>query len=234
MEPEKKELEEVEEELQIIEAELNSLLERQEELLEKKRCLKLQLESQGPGTVQRTATPPPLALQTRDWEREKFTWDSEVRSTLKATFKIGHFRPLQASCVNATLSGKDVILIMPTGGGKSLCYQLPAILSPGLTLVVSPLLSLMEDQLLAVKKVGIESRSLNASSSRADVSTVHSLLTQRDSTLKLLYVTPEKIAKSKRFMSKLEKAYDNGGLSRIVIDEVRFGLDGMGGGNWPV
>ena len=212
-----KELKDVEEELQIIQAEINSLLERQEELLEKKKYIKSQLESQGPGIMQQQGRP---SLQARDWENEEFSWDSDVQSALKTTFKIEHFRPLQASCVNATLSGKDVILIMPTGGGKSLCYQLPAILSSGLTLVISPLVSLMEDQLLAVKKVGIESYSLNASSSREDVNTVHSQLTQQNSSLKLLYVTPEKIAKSKRFMSKLEKAHSNGKLSRIVIDEV--------------
>ena len=109
---------------------------------------------------------------------------------------------------------------MPTGGGKSLCYQLPAVLSRGLTLIISPLVSLMEDQLLAVRNLGIESCALNASASREEVNHIHNRMTQKDGTLKLLYVTPEKLSKSKRFMSKLEKTYEDGQLSRIVIDEI--------------
>ena len=109
---------------------------------------------------------------------------------------------------------------MPTGGGKSLCYQLPAMISDGFSLVVSPLVSLMEDQLISVKSLGIESCMLNASSSKDEVNRVQSAMIDKQSGLKLLYVTPEKLAKSKRFMSKLEKSHEMGKLSRIVIDEV--------------
>lgn len=73
---------------------------------------------------------------------------------LRSVFSLHSFRPLQLSCINASMSGNDVILIMPTGGGKSLCYQLPAVLSQGFTLVITPLISLMEDQILAAKKYG--------------------------------------------------------------------------------
>ena len=109
---------------------------------------------------------------------------------------------------------------MPTGAGKSLCYQLPALVRPGVSLVISPLVSLMEDQVLAVKNLGIESAMLNASASREEVNRVHGLMTGVKTSLKLLYVTPEKLSKSKRFMSKLEKMYEMGRLSRIVIDEI--------------
>jgi ATP-dependent DNA helicase Q1 len=97
---------------------------------------------------------------------------------------------------------------MPTGGGKSLCFQLPAVISKGLTLVVSPLVSLMEDQLMALERLQIKSAMLSAGSSREKVNSVHADMLDKKSGLKLLYVTPEKIAKSKRFMAKLEKCYD--------------------------
>lgn len=158
--------------------------------------------------------------QSIDWEGGHFEWSEEVHLILKSQFKLDSFRSLQSSTINATLSNEDVILIMPTGGGKSLCYQLPALIRPGVSLVISPLVSLMEDQLLAVKNLGIESAMLKASSSREEVNRVHASMTDAKSSLKLLYVTPEKLSKSKRFMAKLEKMYEMGRLSRIVIDEV--------------
>lgn len=211
-----KELEEVENELAVVQSELDVLLQKQEELLERKSLLKTQLESLEGSRIRLQNA----KLLSQDWENGDFPWSSQIFSILKSTFKIEKFRYLQASCINATLSNKDTILIMPTGAGKSLCYQLPAVLSKGFTLIVSPLVSLMEDQLLSVKNLGIESCALNASTSREDLNHAHNQMTQKDSMLKLLYVTPEKLSKSKRFMSKLEKAYENGMLSRIVIDEV--------------
>lgn len=103
--------------------------------------------------------------------------------------------------------GVDCILIMPTGGGKSLTFQLPALLSPGFTLVISPLISLMEDQLMSLQEYNIDACLLNAASSRDHVNTVHNRMITKGSGLEMLYVTPEKVAKSKRFMAKLEKAY---------------------------
>lgn len=212
-----KELEEVDTELDIVQAELDALLQHQEELLDRKNLLNLQLESLEGASTGSIGEP---SAESTNWEGGDFPWTTNALSILKTTFKMAALRPLQASCINATLSGKDVVLIMPTGGGKSLCYQLPATIMQGLTLVISPLVSLMEDQLLAVKKLGIESCTLNASSSREDINRTHAQMVRVDLTLKLLYVTPEKVAKSKRFMSKLEKTYENNRLSRIVIDEV--------------
>ena len=210
------ELNGIETELIIVQSELETLLQKQEQLLERKEELKSQIDSLENSRLQDKNA----ELRSIDWEEGEFPWTPNVFTTLKSTFKIDKFRPLQASCINATLSNKDTILIMPTGSGKSLCYQLPAVLSPGLTLVVSPLVSLMEDQLLAVKTLGIESSTLNASTSREDTNRIFTEMTKKDCTLKILYVTPEKISKSKRFMSKLEKTYEIGCLSRVVIDEV--------------
>ena len=209
------EITEVEEELAILHVDLECLLKRQEELRKKKSQLEGQRDS-----LRNAKTHPSDNFVFTDWEKGEFPWSTAMAITLKSTFKIDQFRSLQASCINATLSNKDTILIMPTGGGKSLCYQLPAVLSPGLTLVISPLISLMEDQLLAVRNWGIQSSILNASSSREETARIHTAMLERENSLKILYVTPEKISKSKRFMSKLEKCYEAGQLSRIVIDEV--------------
>ena len=119
-----------------------------------------------------------------------------MHQTLQDAFHIEKFRPKQLSAINASLKGHDVILIMPTGGGKSLCYQLPALISDGIncevilsltflfstisydffltgiTLVVTPLVSLMEDQLGALQRLGIEAAKLNASSSKEEVKQV--------------------------------------------------------------
>jgi ATP-dependent DNA helicase Q1 len=118
------------------------------------------------------------------------------------------------------MAENDVILIMPTGGGKSLCYQLPALLSQGFTLVVTPLISLMEDQLLAANKFGIIAHMLTGTSSKETTKTVHTTMVDKNTPMKLLYVSPEKLSKNKTIMNKLEKAHERGILSRIVIDEV--------------
>lgn len=89
-----------------------------------------------------------------------------------------------------------------------MCFQLPAVISKGVTLVVSPLISLIEDQLMALNELKIDSSFLNSNCSKDQVNAVHHAMVDKKSDLKLLYVTPEKIAKSKRFMAKLEKTYE--------------------------
>lgn len=206
------ELEDVEAQIVCVQHELDSLLQRQEQLLERKRMARRE-------QIGSDASKEEVCLQA-NWENGKFPWTESLKESLKSIFKLDSFRPLQLSSINATLSGNDCVLIMPTGGGKSLCYQLPACLSSGVTLVVSPLVSLMQDQLLAVKSLGIEASLLNASSTKDHVSRVHKSLSSDTSNLKVLYVTPEKISKSNRFISYLQKAFKLGKLSRIVIDEV--------------
>ena len=124
--------------------------------------------------------------------------------------------------MNAFLSGQDVMLVMPTGGGKSLTYQLPAVVTPkGFTLVVSPLVSLVEDQVMALRNLsGVQVAALNASTPRETTNAVHKQMTSPDCNLDLIYVTPEKLAKSKMFMNKLQKAYEIGTFTRIAIGKV--------------
>ncbi|KAG4135952.1 hypothetical protein ERO13_D08G248500v2 [Gossypium hirsutum] len=117
------------------------------------------------------------------------------------------------------MSGRDVLVIMAAGGGKSLCYQLPAILRQGIALVVSPLLSLIQDQVMGLVASGIPARMLTSTTSKEDEKFIYKALEKGEEDLKLLYVTPEKVSKSKRFMSKLEKCHHAGRLSLISIDE---------------
>lgn len=81
-----------------------------------------------------------------DWARDSFTWDSQATKALHDVFGLPSWRPLQREVINATMSGRDCLVLLPAGGGKSLLYQLPALLAGGLTLVISPLLSLITDQ----------------------------------------------------------------------------------------
>ncbi|KAL2901034.1 Mediator of RNA polymerase II transcription subunit 34 [Bienertia sinuspersici] len=121
--------------------------------------------------------------------------------------------------VNAVMSGRDVLVIMAAGGGKSLCYQLPAVLRDGICLVVSPLLSLIQDQVMGLAALGIPAYMLTSTTVKEDEKFIYKALEKNEGVLKILYVTPEKISKSKRFMSKLEKCHHAGRLSLIAIDE---------------
>src|SRR5476649_2140729 len=110
---------------------------------------------------------------------------------LKRTFGYASFRPLQREIIAATLAGQDVFALLPTGGGKSLCYQLPALARPGLTVVVSPLIALMKDQVDALQAAGVATTFLN-SSLEADESRKRLRGLHRGE-YKLLYAAPERL-----------------------------------------
>jgi ATP-dependent DNA helicase RecQ len=118
---------------------------------------------------------------------------STARALLHSIFGFNGFRPGQEEIVRAVLDGEDVLAVMPTGSGKSLCYQLPAIARPGLTLVVSPLIALMRDQVRALAAAGVAAGSLNSSNEPAENARVLGLL-RRDE-LRLLYLAPERLAR---------------------------------------
>ena len=157
-----------------------------------------------------------------NWASEtEFPWSSDMNTHLQKSFNLSQFRPCQVSAINAFLSGHDVIVIMPTGGGKSLCYQLAAITkNKGFTLVVSPLVSLMEDQVMSLRKLNINVGQLSAGSEKEEVNRIHDEMLKKGTSLRLLYVTPERLAKSKRFMAKLQKAYNIGNFTQLAVDEV--------------
>lgn len=161
------------------------------------------------------------ALSTHSFnDGESFPWTQEVRDKLTNVFCIKSFRGLQETVINCTLSQKDCIYIAATGSGKSLVFQLPALVSKGITLVVSPLLSLMEDQVTQLDRLGIPAMVINSTTPKADFKQATSAMVDPNAPLKLIYVTPEKLAKSKFFMSQVEKMYLAGRFSRLVIDEV--------------
>jgi ATP-dependent DNA helicase RecQ len=118
---------------------------------------------------------------------------STARDLLHSVFGFNAFRPGQEEIVQAVLDGEDVLAVMPTGSGKSLCYQLPALTRPGLTLVVSPLIALMRDQVRALGAAGVAAGSLNSSNDPAENARVLQLLRRRE--LRLLYVAPERLAR---------------------------------------
>jgi len=121
----------------------------------------------------------------------------DALSLLKNTFKLSNFRPGQEAIITALLHGRSALAVFPTGGGKSLCYQLPALMLDGLTLVVSPLIALMKDQVDALQALGIPAARVDSSLSKDEVQAIfHDLHNQ---TVKLLYVSPERL-KNERFV----------------------------------
>lgn len=136
----------------------------------------------------------------------------DVRKLLKQEFGFDSFRDGQEAVISRILAGQSVAAIFPTGAGKSLCYQLPAILLPGLTLVVSPLLSLMHDQLTFLRKTGIPAASLDSTLSREDYASV--LKSAVDGTLKVLMISVERF-RNERFRTHLSRM----NVSLLVVDE---------------
>src|SRR5712692_215728 len=116
---------------------------------------------------------------------------SSLLPLLKQSFGFDSFRPLQEEIIRDALSGRDVFALLPTGGGKSLCFQLPALAREGLTVVVSPLISLMKDQVDALTASGIAATFLNSTLKANETAT--RMLGLRDGGYRLLYVAPERV-----------------------------------------
>ena len=125
-----------------------------------------------------------------------------LETKLKTHFGYNEFRPFQREIVEASLSGRDVLAILPTGAGKSICYQLPALVLPGLTVVVSPLISLMQDQVVSLAKNDIAAAFLNSSLLSHEIA----FLLDNLADYKLLYVAPERFAMPD-FIQRLQKVF---------------------------
>jgi len=168
--------------------------------------------------------PPPIKSPGRSNFWSNHPWSQEVRTVLKDRFHLRGFRPNQLEAIDATLGGKDTFILMPTGGGKSLCYQLPSIVNSGrtrgVTIVVSPLLSLMQDQVVHLRRLNIKAFVLNGETEQNERSWLLGQLSNNGGQgIELLYITPEMINKNQALVRALEDLHRRNKLARLVIDE---------------
>ena len=150
---------------------------------------------------------------------KEFEWDEEVEICNEKTFGYKKFRPIQREIINASLSNRDIFVCMPTGGGKSLAYQIPALVSEGVTIIVMPLLSLIQDQTTYLNGCGLKVLFLN-NENMMNLDYDKSFHSENEEDrCKMIFLTPEKIAKSAKTMDLLNSLYNEGLLERCVVDE---------------
>ncbi len=138
--------------------------------------------------------------------------EMDLRGILKKHFGYDQFRPLQEEIIADALAGRDVFVLMPTGGGKSLCFQLPALIRDGLTIVVSPLISLMKDQVDALRASGIAATFLNSTLDRHEAAERFRGLNRGE--YRMLYVAPERL-----MLDRFLEGALNWNIAQIAIDE---------------
>ena len=137
---------------------------------------------------------------------------NRARQVLKEYYGYDSFREKQEEIITSILEGKDVITIMPTGGGKSICYQIPAIILEGITIVISPLISLMKDQVDNIKNIGIKSAYINSTLSDSEINSILNDVIKDE--VKILYVAPERL-ESTEFLNFITRVK----IAQIAIDE---------------
>lgn len=184
------------------------------------------------GGIDASKVPPPISrgLVQQSLLRKSLGYKDPV-TEMKRVFAHNKFRPGQGDCIGAALDDRDVFCLMPTGGGKSIVYQLPAMCCPGVTVVFSPLVSLIQDQVDLMRAIDVNAQMLASGKDSENSQTLHELqsypspsstweqdeMTYRP--IKLLYVTPERFAASERLRTVLRSLNSKGLLSRFVLDE---------------
>eukprot|EP00794_Sanderia_malayensis_P009865 gene9865-10875_t len=153
------------------------------------------------------------------YREEDCPYFGEVKKIFKQVFGLNNFRTNQKQAILAALCGKDCFILMPTGGGKSLCYQLTALVKNGITIVVSPLRSLILDQVQKLVSLKIPAAHLSSDQSASMESQIYVDLHRQSPEIKLLYVTPEKLSASSKLNAALQSLNERKLLDRFVIDE---------------
>ncbi|XP_059159362.1 recQ-like DNA helicase BLM isoform X2 [Physella acuta] len=148
-----------------------------------------------------------------------FDHSSTLLNMFHQVFGLKEFRHNQLAAINAALLGHDCFILMPTGGGKSLCYQLPALVTNGVSIIISPLKALIQDQTQRLLSLDIPAAYLSSDADTCQAQSVYNGLFQRSPAYKLLYVTPEKLSASEKLLNCLDNLFCRKLLTRFVIDE---------------
>lgn len=157
--------------------------------------------------------------QEEKFKRNDYQFSQLLKKEFDDRFGMKEFRTNQLETMNAILLNYDCFVLMPTGGGKSICYQLPAIVSSGITIVVSPLKSLIQDQIQKLNLRNVPADTLSQDIAIRAERDIYADLKSDNPTIKLLYLTPEKISQSAKLNGLLAQLYERNLLDRIVIDE---------------
>jgi superfamily II DNA helicase RecQ len=172
-----------------------------------------------PQEISCSSSPPTTGIQSGTSALELSPYYPEVKRRLGETFGLTAFRKNQLEAIIAAMSGSDVFVLMPTGGGKSLCYQLPAICTTGktrgVTVVISPLLALMKDQVDSLIRKNVDALLSNSETFGED----RQRLVVNDKKPNLWYITPEKLNASGKVNDILSHLYETEHLARFVVDE---------------
>jgi bloom syndrome protein len=154
------------------------------------------------------------------WDESSYSWDITIASKNRSVFGHQKFRMNQKGIINACKSKEDVFVCMPTGGGKSLCFQLPALTDPGVSIVIMPLLSLIHDQCFQMEGLGVPVLEATGQSNYQTVADgFYAIQNCHANYPKIIYVTPEKLVQGQGFNRELRTLYQMGRIDRFVIDE---------------
>ncbi|WRT64029.1 uncharacterized protein IL334_000956 [Kwoniella shivajii] len=177
----------------------------------------------GPSSSARKPLPVQVAQQRTIVVEKTYPWTKEVETKLRQMFKLPNFRKHQKEAINETMAGKDVFVLMPTGGGKSLTYQLPAVCqmgrTRGVTFVVSPLISLINDQSRHLCRLNIPAIAYTGDMTQKDKNDAHEELNRPEPYTRVVYVTPEMLTMGGHIKSILRNLLRRNRLARFVIDE---------------